>query len=428
MRHDPTCLSRTSLAATLLLGALTLPAAARVYDRVEVRGAEFVPQDDIRRACGALDGIALEAADLAGVERCLMSTGVFERVSVSGQGDALVIDVTEVEQRPGRIEAAISWVNDRSLTGSLSYEQYNLLPDTFAAVHGDFSRDAKSFDISLYRADAFRPGLHFGIDILGQRSNFSDLAFSMRSHQAEFYLAATPDEATRIEYGIGWRDHRLFGLDADASPLLQREQGQLDAPFLRLGFSHGDRAGGKTGGLFVQFEQFLWNLGTSSPISETRLELDARHVLAGGTVLMLGLDGGIVAGLSGNDTTALDRVFPGGDSFRGFAPRGIGPADGDDFLGGNRHLILSAEVQHELGKVMGTALRGGIFADLGSVWGLDDTLGGRIDDKAHIRSSIGLSLTFDVASTPVSLYAAVPVRHQPQDERQVFGLSVNARF
>ncbi|MFN8681478.1 BamA/TamA family outer membrane protein [Paracoccus sp. P2] len=417
---------KTLVNAALLLGALALPAAARIYERVEVRGAAFIPPDDIRRTCGALEEIPLEAAELAEVERCLMSTGVFERVSVTGQGDALVIDVTEVEQRPGRIEAAIAWVNDRSLTGTLSYEQYNLLPDTFSAVHGDFSRDAKSFDIGLYRPDAFGPGLHFGIDILGQRSNFSDLAFSVRSHQAEFYLAATPTEATRIEYGIGWRDHRLFGLDADASPLLYQEQGQIEAPFLRLGFSHGDK--GKAGGLFLRFEQFLWNLGTSRPTSETRLELASRHVLGRGTLLMLGLDGGMVAGLSGNDTTALDRVFPGGDSFRGFAPRGIGPADGDDFLGGNRHLVVSAEVQRDLGKAMGVAFRGGIFADIGSVWGLDDTLGGRIDDDAHIRSSIGLSLTFDIAQTPVSLYAAVPVRHQPQDERQVFGLSVNARF
>src|SRR5690606_27008865 len=112
---------KTLVNAALLLGALALPAAARIYDRCELRGAAFSPPDDIRRTCGALEEIPLEAAELAEVERCLMSTGVFERVSVTGQGDALVIDVTEVEQRPGRIEAAIAWVNDRSLTGSLSY-------------------------------------------------------------------------------------------------------------------------------------------------------------------------------------------------------------------------------------------------------------------------------------------------------------------
>lgn len=416
------------LTLALTVGATTAtPSAARIYHEVVVQGADLIPADDISKTCGELQDVYLDEVELKAVEDCLMSTGVFDRVSVAGQGDTLVIGVDEIEQQPGRIDAAISWMNDRGLTGTLSYNQFNLIPDTHTSIRGDFGQEAESFDINLYRPEAWGPALHFGIDVTGQWTDYDDLAFSVRSYQAEVYAASTPRDGTRLEYGIGYRDHRMYDLDADASPLLRQEEGRIKAPFLRFGFSYGKEAEDKAG-FSAGFEQFLWNIGTSEPISETRLELESRQPVGPGTGLLVGLDAGMIAGLSGNDTTALDRVFPGGDSFRGFAPRGIGPAEGDALLGGNRYLILSIELQRDLGKVMGREIRGGVFTDIGTVWGLDDTRGGLIDDNAHIRSSVGLTLTFDIAETPVSIYAAAPLDHQPQDKRQNFGLSVSARF
>jgi outer membrane protein insertion porin family len=423
---NKTILSLLSLALGVSVIVAT-PSAARTYQEVVVRGADLIPADDISKTCGELQDIYLDEVELNSVEDCLMSTGVFERVSVTGEGDMLVIHVDEIEQQPGRIDAAVSWMNDRGLTGTLSYNQFNLIPDTYTSVQGDFGQEAESFDINLYRPEAFGPDLHFGIDVVGQRTDYDDLAFSVRSYQAEVYLALTPDDSTRLEYGFGYRDHRMYDLDADASPLLRQEEDQLKAPFLRFGFSYRKEPEGGAG-FSAQFEQFLWNIGTSRPVSETRLELESRQSAGFGNELLVGLDAGLIAGLSGNDTTALDRVFPGGDSFRGFAPRGIGPAEEGDLLGGNRYLILSIELQRDLGRVMDREIRGGIFTDIGTVWALDNAQGGRIDDDADIRSSLGLSLTFDIAETPISLYAAAPLKRQSQDKRQNFGLSVSARF
>ncbi|MEH6775043.1 MAG: hypothetical protein V7668_14045, partial [Cereibacter changlensis] len=63
-----------------------------------------MPKDDIRLTCGDLAGIALDEAQLRSVEDCLMSTGVFESVVVAGRGEALVIEVVELESRPGRVD------------------------------------------------------------------------------------------------------------------------------------------------------------------------------------------------------------------------------------------------------------------------------------------------------------------------------------
>ncbi|MBL4919414.1 BamA/TamA family outer membrane protein [Szabonella alba] len=423
-------LFRLALPFTLMSGLplLAQTEVGRVYDRVEVRGAEFIPEEDIRLTCGALEGIALDGLQLRSVEECLMMTGVFEEVRVSGQGDVLIIDVTEVESRPGRIDAGVAWVNDYGLAGTLAYEQFNLIPDTFLGIRSSYAQDHRSYALNLYRKEAFGPDLHFGLELEGERTRHDDRSFATRSDLAEIYLGWTPLEDTRLEFGLGYRDHRMFDLDPGASALLQAERGRVGAPFLHLALVWGQGSDEDPRSHSLRLDQYFWNLGTGSQVAETRLEANSRFALGERSTLLLGVRAGIVAGRKGHDTTVLDRAFLGGETFRGFAPRGLGPADAGDRLGGNRYVVGSVEYQRVLGSVSDNAIRGGIFMDVGSLWSLDNTLGGVIDDKARLRGSIGVSMTFGVGELPVSLYLATPLKRQNGDRRQVFGLTAAARF
>lgn len=417
------------LLAIFLCGLLAATAGrARVYDTVEVRGAKTIPEADIKATCGELTGIDLDTVQMQSVEDCLMYTGVFESVSLREEGDLLVIDVVEIEDHPGRVDVGIAWVNDRGLTGTLGYHQFNLIPDTFTSAQIDYSSHIRSYDLSLYRPDAFSPHLGFGLALSGYRSDFDELAFSKRNTQIEAYIAWTGIEGLRLDAGIGYRSHRMFDLDTDASALLQLEKGEVEAPFLHFVLRYEAGKAEDARDYRLRFDQYFWNLKSGRAISESRLDAGLRQRLAAGTDLHLDLRGGIVSSLSDSDTTALDRMFIGGEGFRGFAPRGVGPADGDDLLGADRFITASVEVQHELGTAFDRTFRGGVFVDFGSAWSLENTLGGAIDDDAHFRSTIGVSLVFDLGGVPVSIYAATPLKHQPQDDRQVLGLSVAATF
>lgn len=410
--------------------ALLVPATAqaRVYEVVTVRGADLIPEDDIRQTCAAEPGAYIEDIEFPAIEDCLMSTAVFEAVSVTREGDALVITVTEIEQQPGRIEGAVSHVSDSGLTASLTYEQYNLIPDTFTAAHLDISRDDRRLSASLYRPDQWGDALDLGVDMQAMRTKYRDLTFRTQSIQAEVYVAWTPSDQVRAEYGVGLRNHRMFDVQRDASPLLQSETGRVTAPFLRGSLTWTSATDDTTPRptYSARLDQHLWNLGTGEALSETRVELTGEHPLGAKTDLVLGLRGGTVVGLSGNSPRAIDRFFIGGEDFRGFAARGVGPADGRDMLGGDHFLIGSLELRRDLGEVFGTDLRGGVFVDVGSVWGLNGNPGGRIDSDWITRSSVGLSLTFDIDKTPVSLYVAEPLDRQPGDDRQSFGITISA--
>ncbi|MBE3637556.1 BamA/TamA family outer membrane protein [Mangrovicoccus sp. HB182678] len=422
--------------ALLLSGLLSAPAAARVYDRVEVRGAQFVPERDIRLTCGAAAGIDYFDAELRAIEECLMSTGVFDAVRLFSEADTLVIEVEETDLRPGRVEGSVMYDSQDEVTLGFSFERYNLFPGTFGAFHVDIARQARRLDAGLYRSDAFGETLDAGLDLAGYRTEYDDLAYHGESLRGAPLLAWTPSEDLRIEAGAGWRRHRMSGVETDASALLRQEAGTVSAPYLRLGLDYAPRGDADEAGddgrpapaVVLGLDQYLWNLGHDAALSETRLRADAQMALGGAMRLLAGLGAGRVQGLTGRATRAVDRFHPGADTFRGFAPRGIGPRDRGDALGANSYVIASLELQREIAEIRRHDLRAGVFTDIGSAWDLDDTLGGRIDDAAHLRATLGLSLAMDLDGTPASLYLARPVLDEPGDRGQVFGLSVSLAF
>ncbi|ASP19908.1 outer membrane protein assembly factor BamA [Antarctobacter heliothermus] len=427
---------RRELLLALALMSVTAPVSARVFETVEVRGAQFIPAEDIRMTCGAMPNIDYASYELRAIEDCLMLTGVFEAVSLYPEGDALIIDVAEIDDRPGRIEAALSYVSDHGVVGELSFEQYNLFPGTYGALNLSFNSEVKSLEAHLYRADAFNETLDFGVDLFALESDLDDTGYSEQGVRAEPYLAWTPYDHARLEMGIGWRSYRMYDVDASASALLFKEEtDEISAPYLRISavYSGGGEQQDVPDGVEsleygLRLDQYLWNIGSEDVLSDSRLEANLIQPFGEGYRFLGTLRAGSVTGLSGNDTRAIDRFFPGADTFRGFAPRGIGPRDGGGSLGGNHYLVGSIEVQRDIGHVLSMPMQAGLFVEAGSSWGLDDTLSGRIDDSWHSRVSTGLSLTFEVANTPVSLYVATPLRKFAGDTTQTFGLSFTTRF
>nr|WP_245398685.1 BamA/TamA family outer membrane protein [Oceaniglobus trochenteri] len=387
--------------------------------------------------CGAMAGVDYSSIDLRAIEDCLMSTGVFDSVRLYPEGDLLIIEVAETDSRPGRVEGTISYVAQDGLTAELSFEQYNLFPSTYGALHLMYNTEVRSFDANLYRTDIRGEGLDLGLDLIARESDYDDQSYSHRSIRFEPYLAWMPDDDLRLEAGLGLRQQRMGNVDANASALVRQEakDSQNTAPYLRFSLDftsstglEGERADWARPGYSIALDQFFWNLGGSDPLSDTRFELQAQLPISETLRLQSGVRGGMVSGLSGNATRSIDRFFPGADTFRGFAPRGVGPRDSGDALGGNKFLVSYVELQRDFGEIFGSGMRGGIFFETGAAWGLDDTLNGQINDGWQNRSSIGLSLTFEVGETPVALYVAEPLRKQPGDEVQVFGLGFTARF
>lgn len=148
------------------------------------------------------------------------------------------------------------------------------------------------------------------------------------------------------------------------------------------------------------------------------------------------IEGGALSMIGDDPSRVTDRFF-GNGKIRGFEPNGIGPRDlnvsNEDALGGNYFAVARLEADFPLGLPEEYGFSGGVFADAGSVWSLDDVGGGStgddtVDDDFHIRSSVGVSLFWTTPIGPLRFNFAKAIEKQDYDKEQFFDLTISTRF
>ena len=99
-------------------------------------------------------------------------------------------------------------------------------------------------------------------------------------------------------------------------------------------------------------------------------------------------------------------------------------------MGGNYYSVLRFDASFPLGLPEEYGVFGGLFADVGSLWQLDDTAGsmGEVDAGFHLRSSVGVSLFVDTPFAPLRFTYAVPIQKESYDVVERFRFSVQTRF
>ena len=403
--------------------ATPLVSSAQYYSRVEVRGNQFLRGDDILAACGITTEQSFSDPAISAMRDCLMSTGQFQDVTFAPDGDTMHVMVEELNTRPGRVEVGLKYDSEVGPIGTIYMERYNLFPGTFGALELTFSEEHYGMDASLYRKDAFSGGWDAGIDLHVSESDFDDQSFMHRRATIEPFIARQIDDQRRVEFGLGFRSDVIRNVSVLASPHIVAEAGSRRAAFVRLSYEHQADSWG------FAAKQYFFGLGSGDVVSQTHLEAEKTFALMPEDLaLTFSAKGGHVASLKGEAPRITDRFLIGGSEFRGFAPRGVGARSGRDNLGGESFVVLSAELKKEIGDLFGTNAQIGGFVDVGSAWGLTNTLGGVIDDSFEWRSAVGISLTLDIGRVPVSLYLAEPISKAPGDKEQNFGISVSTRF
>ena len=114
---------------------------------------------------------------------------------------------------------------------------------------------------------------------------------------------------------------------------------------------------------------------------------------------------------------------------RDFRPRDVA-APNQDALGGQYFAALRLESEFPVGLPEEYGLHGGVFFDVGSVWGLEDTAGvtNPVDDGMNLRSAIGVSVFWDSALGPLRLNFMKAIKKEDYDEEQNFDLTIATKF
>src|SRR5262249_55134042 len=142
--------------------------------------------------------------------------------------------------------------------------------------------------------------------------------------------------------------------------------------------------------------------------------------------------GGIITGWGGQDVRLLDLFYKGSETIRGFAPAGYGPRDtlsaNQDALGGKMFYATTAEALFQIpGVPESMGLRGAVFADAGSLWGLNNTAAsqpGVVGSTPALRASMGVGLAWDSPLGALRADYAIPLAKQSYDKTQPFSFGL----
>lgn len=427
----------------------------RVFvERIDISGNDRTLDRVIRRQFHIVEGDAFNSREIRDAENRIKGLGYFKEASVnvregSGPGYALV-DVQVEEQPTGSLSLGGAYSTTEGFSAQISLTERNFLGrgQTLTATVSASSQFA-NYELGFYEPALFDRDLLAGFSIFYRDRNYEEQSFSTSTVGIEPRVGFPLSENGRLTVRYHLSQDDIYDVQADTSRIIEEEQGKklMSAIGLTYAYDRRNSIVDPTAGFILTLNQEFAGLGGDVTHSKTQGTARAyTSFFDEDLVLSAELEGGVLVSKDG--TRITDRFSTGGDSFRGFARNGLGPRDYcgdtgqsvctipqedeevDDALGGNYYAVLRLDASFPIGIPEEYGVYGGVFGDIGSIWGLDDTAGsmGPVDDSMHMRSAVGVSLFVDTPFAPLRFNYAIPLKREDYDVVERFRFAVETRF
>ena len=443
VRVDPR-VSRNDRALTLDI-EFALVRGPRIFvERIDIEGNATTLDRVVRRQFRIVEGDPFNPREIREAAARIQALALFSAVAViARQGSArgrVVVDV-DLEERPTgslSLGAAFNFSTGFGLTAD--FKERNLL-GRGQTLNFDFAIgvDNSNGGMTFIEPAFLGRDLSFRFDGEYRRTEFDYTDYDTQRINFRPSFGFPVSENGRVTLRYNYADDTIFNVDVDSSPILIAEEaaGAIMTSAFGYTYSYDARRSGirPNTGVLLQFGQDFAGAGGNNTYIKTTTKLAAEtRVLNEEVTLRATLEGGAIDSLGGV-SGLTDRFFLSSNLMRGFAPAGVGPRDqnvpNEDALGGNYFAVVRFDVEFPLGLPEEFGLSGGVFADFGSVWGLDNTVGGMamlVDDSFHLRSSVGVSILWDLPIGPLRLNFSRVLQKESYDSAQNFDLTISTQF
>ena len=425
----------------------------RVFiERIDITGNQRTLDRVIRRQFDVVEGDAFNSREVRDADNRIRALDFFETSEVkTEQGSApsrAIIDVNVKEKPTGSLNLGGSFSSSEGLAAQISITERNFLGRgqmVNLALTG--SSQYSNVDFTFVEPALFDRDLTGGVQVYYLDRNYNETAYKTRNIGFVPRIGFPISENGRLtlRYTIGQND--IFDVKKDTSLIIRNEQGKEIVSAIGGTYVYDRRNSpvDPTAGFILTLNQEFAGLGGDATYSKTSGIAKAYTSLWDEDVLVsASLEAGALFSQGGNRVT--DRFITGGDSFLGFARNGIGPRDFcrvgkcvdpkqadvkvDDPLGGEYLSVLRVEASFPLGPLEQYGMFGGVFANAGSLWGLDDTNGsmGQVDADFYLRSAAGISLFVETPFAPLRFNYSHAFNKADHDETEDFRFTVATRF
>lgn len=414
----------------------------RVFvERIDIEGNATTLDRVIRRQFRSAEGDPLDPREIRQSAERIRALQYFSDVQVEARpgsaNDQVVVDVNVEEQPTGSLGFGVNYATDTGVGLAINFSERNFLGRGQSLNFSlDTSQDTRTFSFGFAEPALLGRDLEFGLSAYYATSNQNNATYNTRNIGISPRLTFPISENGRLTLRYSLSQDEIFDVPATSSAILQREAGTAITSSVGYVYRYSTIGTGLNPNAGVEFafgQDFAGVGGDTQYVRSSASIIGETSIMREEVSLRATLEGGALSMLSGNSRQA-DRFSLSTRQLRGFESNGVGPRDTTagttDALGGNYYVAARFETGFPLGLPEEYGMTGGLFYDIGTVWGLDDVAGsgGTVDDSLHWRQSVGFSLFWDTQIGPLRFNFTHVLQSQSYDRTRVFDFTVEARF
>ncbi|MEP5761100.1 MAG: outer membrane protein assembly factor BamA [Litoreibacter sp.] len=420
----------------------------RVFvERIDIEGNATTLDRVLRRQFNTVEGDPFNPREIRDAAERIRALGYFANADVNSREgsspDQVVVDVDVEETTTGSLGFGVGFSGDTGASFNVSFSERNFLGRGQSLSFSlDTGSDNRNTNLTFVEPAFLGRDLQFGLSAYFQttESQFSD--FDSQNIGLEPSLTFPISENGRLLLGYQISRDRISDVETDTSPIIQRDEGERFTSAFEYRYSYDTRRTGlnPNAGVLLEFGQKYAGIGGGLEYVETTGRAVAQTTAFREEVtLRAEFEFGAHTTLSGN-SRITERFFLNSSRLRGFDGAGVGPRDLDsddqDALGGNYFAVARMEAEFPVGLPEEYGITGGVFFDVGSVWGLDDNRGttganqtnGLVDDGFNLRSVIGVSVFWNTQVGPLRFNFSKALVKEDFDRERTFDLTVSTQF
>ncbi len=410
-------------------------------ERIDIEGNATTLDRVVRRQFRVVEGDPFNPREIREAAARIRALGLFSSASVNARegtkAEQVIIDVDVEEQNTGSLSFGAAYNFSTGVGLTAKFKESNFL-GRGQTLNFDFSLglDNSNGGMTFIEPAFLGRDLAFRFDGEYRKTEFDYTNYDTQKINFRPSFDFPISENGRFAVRYTYANDRIFNVDAASSPILIAEEAAGATVVSAVGYTYSydtRRSGVRPDtGILLQFGQDFAGAGGNTDFIKSSAKILAEtRVLNEEVTLRVTLEGGALKTLGGV-SSLTDRYFLNNSRMRGFAPAGVGPRDltvtNQDALGGNYFAVARFEADFPLGLPEELGINGGVFMDFGSVWGLDNTNGGLVDDAMHIRSSVGFSIFWNTPVGPLRFNFSQVLRQEAYDSAQSFDLTISTQF
>jgi len=413
--------------------ALQLSEGQKVLiDKINIQGNTITEEKVIRDSLVLAEGDYLNSTKVKKSVDNIKSRQLFSKVDYkvvdSEKKNFKDFNLFVKEQPTGSISAGVGYgsngglfeasINERNFlgqginlnfTGTLATEE---IKGEFSYIDPNFKQSEKELAISLFSI----------------RDDYSNSGYQNTRAGTKFATKYEIYEDLFFRPNVGIQYDKLE-ITGAASNLLKSRAGNFATSSVGYNFliDQRDSKFNPTSGSLFYFDQNIATFISDIPTLQTGIgttfykELFSEKFIGSAKARLAN-----VTAFDNKDVKLSDRIFASTSDLRGFEPRGVGPVDSRDHVGGNNLATLS--LKSTFPNPIPESLRANsfLFLDVGNVWGVDYS--SLISDSSKIRSSTGIALDIVSPIGPLSFTYSIPLSKASTDKEQNFTFNIGSSF